>query len=195
MQQLKIFSMITCAFEYFALSAYCFLYKSSSSKWYTKIGKVLFCILFYGFYASATDFHFFDIYEWTAPVLFSIMAFFALRNKTNKQTEIVQDIDICESDETTTTPEDSNDIEQTCSNEGTENKYEALREDITQEASNKDLSTEIPQKNISISQEKLSDYDETSSTIESAVKYCRHCGKKVDYAGGRFCKYCGKSFL
>lgn len=186
MSQSQCLSMITSAFECFALSAYCFLYKSSSSKWYTKIGKVLFCILFYMFYASATDFHFFDIYEWTAPVLFSIMAFFALRNKNAKQTEKVQDMDTCESGETTITPEVSNDIEQTGSNESTETKYAALHKDITQEASNADLSTEIPH---------LSNHDEVSPAIESAVKYCRHCEKKIDYADGRFCKHCGKSFL
>ena len=28
------------------------------------------------FFASATDFHYFDFYEWTAAVLFTIMAFF-----------------------------------------------------------------------------------------------------------------------
>lgn len=193
--QSQCFSMIHGAFECFALSAYCILYKSSKSKWYTKIGKVLFCILFYMFYISATNFHFFDIHEWTAPVLFSIMAFFALRNKNAKQTKKVQDMDTCESGETTITPEVSNDIEQTGSNESTENKYAALHKDITQEASNADLSTEIPQNNISISQENLSNHDEVSPAIESAVKYCRHCGKKIDYAGGKFCKYCGNSFL
>ena len=38
-------------------------------------------------------------------------------------------------------------------------------------------------------------YGNLGRGIESAVKYCRHCGKKIDYAGGRFCKHCGKSFL
>lgn len=81
MPQLQCINMITNLFGCFALSAYCFLYRSSHSKWYAKIGKIVFCVLFYMFYFSATDFHYFDFYEWMAPVLFAIMTFFALRNK------------------------------------------------------------------------------------------------------------------
>lgn len=81
MVQSSCISLITFSFMCFALSAYCFFYKSSHSKWYTKIGKIVFCICYYMFYASATDFHYFDFYEWMAPVLFAIMTFFALRNK------------------------------------------------------------------------------------------------------------------
>lgn len=85
--QSQCISVISRAFEFLALSAYCFLFKSSRSKWYGKLGKIIFCILFYIFFASATDIHYFDLYEWTAPVLFAIMAFFALRNKQEEKTE------------------------------------------------------------------------------------------------------------
>ena len=85
MPQLHCINMITNFFWMFALSAYCFFYRSSHSKWYAKIGKIVFCVLFYMFYFSATDFHYFDFYEWMAPVLFAIMAFFALRNKKEQK--------------------------------------------------------------------------------------------------------------
>lgn len=193
--QFQCFSMITSAFECFALSVYCFLYKSSNSKWYTKIGKVLFCILFYMFYASATDFHFFDIHEWTAPVLFSIMAFFALRNKKNKQTEEIQDIDSRDTTRTTKVANDISNFKQTCSNESTEDKYEVQHKDIIQETSNTDLSSAMPQKNITISQDNLSNQNRILSTVNSAINYCRHCGKKIDYVGNKYCKHCGKELF
>ncbi len=85
--QSQCISVISGVFLCLALSAYCFMFKSSHSKWYAKIGKIIFCILFYMFFASATDFHYFDLYEWTAPVLFTIMASFALRNKQQETTD------------------------------------------------------------------------------------------------------------
>ena len=196
--QSQCFSMIHGAFECFALSAYCILYKSSKSKWYTKIGKVLFCILFYMFYISATNFHFFDIHEWTAPALFFIMAFSALRNK-KRQTEEVQDIDIPEISITqevaNENQHDTPNFKLTGLNESTKDKCAVLSEDINQNIPNKDSCPVMPRNNADISMETLSNKDRVSSTIDSAVKYCRHCGKKIDYAGGKFCKYCGNSFL
>lgn len=94
--QHQTISLISGVFEFFALSAYCFLFKESQSKWYSKVGKVLFCILFYGLYASATNFHYFDVYEWIAPIVFAIMAFFAIRSG-NKQTKTkLTDTSLCD---------------------------------------------------------------------------------------------------
>ena len=44
--QSQCISVISGVFEFLALSAYCFLFKSSHSKWYGKLGKIVFCILF-----------------------------------------------------------------------------------------------------------------------------------------------------
>lgn len=34
--------------------------------------------------------------------------------------------------------------------------------------------------------------EETSNGNIKAIKYCRHCGRKVDYESSTYCKYCGK---
>ena len=79
--------------------------------------------------------------------------------------------------------------------ESTEDKYEVQHKDIIQETSNTDLSSAMPQKNITISQDNLSNQNRILSTVNSAINYCRHCGKKIDYVGNKYCKHCGKELF
>ena len=44
--QSQCLSVISGVFEFLALSAYCFLFKSSRSKWYGKLGKIVFVFFF-----------------------------------------------------------------------------------------------------------------------------------------------------
>lgn len=216
-EQSQCISMIGGFFEGFALSAYCFMFKSSHSKWYTKIGKIVFCILFYGFYASATDFHYFDLYEWTAPVLFAIMAFFALRYKQEESTEpiveenkkesldtapihieekydstsnieddsknmplmdIEQDV-LTKSDEDLREIENNQQPESIAAEEPSVNKVEQVDSSIKNDDATKQQSVENPAALEQVNTEEI-------------IKFCRHCGVKLDYQSDKYCKHCGK---
>ncbi len=212
MAQSQSISLISGLFEGFALSAYCFLYKSSHSKWYTKIGKVIFCILFFMLYASATDFHYFDLYEWTAPVLFAIMAFFALRN--NKDHAIGENIVSVslESDEPkcslgdeednsrympvvapeiepsqTTTKDNDNDVQEV--------PIKLQDEAIHVPEANLTSHSEHEPKNTDDDSSREEQESMSSSYSLQNINFCRHCGEKLDYISDKYCKHCGKPLL
>lgn len=216
-EQFQCISMLTDVFEFLALSAYCFMFKSSHSKWYLKVWKIVYCLLFCMFFASATDFHYFDLYEWTAPVLFAIMAFFALRNKQEESTEpIVEEnkkecfdsgaIHIEENNDSTSDVEDDSkympqmDVEH--------DELSKSDEDL-QEIENNQLPESIALEVPSVSEVEQVDSpfaneDTTKKqsvenpaireqvTPEQVIRFCRHCGGKLDYQSDKFCKHCGK---
>ena len=239
-EQSQTISLISGVFEMFALSAYCFMFKASKSKWYSKVGKVFFCIFFYGLYASATNFHYFDTYEWTAPVLFVIMAFFALRNKENKHVENLTNIEIKQTEKLFDGNKENNSrfmphamldstAEQSSKEESESSnfQYDAVSETKSKEVSlngiqkcDKDLDS-VPEsiarlpnltkkdehKSVlvedAIHAEELKNIDNEHSDSQkitnkanaekmSSIKFCRHCGGKIDYASDKFCKHCGK---
>ena len=214
--QSQCISVITGVFEFLALSAYCFLFKSSHSKWYGKLGKIVFCILFYMFFASATDFHYFDLYEWTAPVLFAIMAFFAFRNKQEESIEPIVEENKMESLDIAPIHEENND---STSNVGDDSKY-MPRIDVGQDVlskSDEDFqeseNNQLPE-SIALEVPSVSEVEQLDSSIvnedstkkqsvensasldqvntDQVIKFCRHCGGKLDYQSDKFCKHCGK---
>ena len=209
MRQSQCISLISGFFEAFALSAYCFLYKSSHSKWYTKVGKIVFCILFYMFYASATDFHFFDLYEWTAPVLFAIMAFFAFRNKNEHETNNISNTDTHKNIESFTDNEVNDDYSRYMPSAatGTSVVQDNIQENVKEESAvltteqdepeslDKNSSTEIIENETEMTSDCLSEQDIVSPIPEQTIKYCRHCGGRLDYINDKYCKYCGKPLL
>ena len=214
--QSQCISVISGVFEFLALSAYCFLFKSSHSKWYGKLGKIVFCILFYMFFASATDFHYFDLHEWTAPVLFAIMAFFAFRNKQEESIEPIVEENKMESLDTAAIHEENND---STSNVGDDSKY-MPRIDVGQDVlskSDEDLqeseNNQLPE-SIALEVPSVSEVEQLDSSIvnedstkkqsvenpasldqvntDQVIKFCRHCDGKLDYQSDKFCKHCGK---
>lgn len=208
-EQSQCISMIGGFFEGFALSAYCFMFKSSHSKWYTKIGKIVFCILFYGFYASATDFHYFDLYEWTAPVLFAIMAFFAFRNKN--QEEVVVDEATGHASEVfelieppITTNDDSKYMPSMIEkvSETNENEHNSLTQTELIDSVESQNTAEEETENLNVSdviepESEITPTDATApqepiSRAQHEIKFCRHCGGRIDYQSDKFCKHCGK---
>ena len=198
--QSQCISIISGVFEFLSLSAYCFMFKSSHSKWYSKVGKFVFCILFYIFFASATDFHYFDLYEWTAPVLFSIMAFFALREKQEETIHIEEN-----NDSTSNIEDDSKympriDIEQDVMMKPDEDSQEM---EYTQQSetliAEEPSANEVEQVNSSIENEDATNNQrfENPATLkqvnsEQVIRFCRHCGGKLDYQSDKYCKHCGK---
>ena len=218
--QSQCISVISGVFEFLALSAYCFLFKSSRSKWYGKLGKIVFCILFYMFFASATDFHYFDLYEWTAPVLFAIMAFFALRNKQEESTEsiVVENKKECfdtapisieeNNDRTSNVGDDSKympriDVEQNVLSKSDEDLQEIENNQLPESiAAEKPSVNEVEQVDSLIENEytaKIQDVENPAIleqvNSEQVIKFCRHCGGKLDYQSDKFCKHCGKQLF
>lgn len=212
MAQSQSISLIFGLFEGLALSAYCFLYKSSHSKWYTKIGKVIFCILFLMLYPSATDFHYFDIYEWIAPVLFAIMAFFALRNnKEHFKGENIISVSL-----------EKNGSKSSLGNKEDNSRYMPVisPEIVPFQTTTKKKDTDVQEGSIKLQEEsvhmpgsnltshsehnsKITDDNSSreeqesmhsSSSIQN-INFCQHCGKKLDYLSGKYCKHCGKSLI
>lgn len=78
-------SQVMGIFLSLALFVYCWLFKRSNTKWWQKVGKVIFCILLVMSYFSATEFNYFDIYEFYSTILFAVFAFFAVRQKKSSK--------------------------------------------------------------------------------------------------------------
>lgn len=187
-EQSRAIMGITNIFSSLALAAYCFYYKKSDRKWWQKILRFFYGLLMYAFYCSATNFHYFDATEMVAPGLFCLMAGHALikANKLNEQkmqlanqqriTAIHKMMD--EKFETEPLPKDDTRFmpQNGVSDVNSPNEVQPV-----------DLSahTSIPQ----TGQDKG---EETSNGNIKAIKYCRHCGRKVDYESSLYCKYCGK---
>lgn len=182
---------ITNIFSSLALAAYCFYYKKSDRKWWKKTLRFFYGLLMYAFYCSATNFHYFDAAELVAPCLFCLMAGHALikSNKLNEQKKQLADqqriaaihkmmdeklgTDTQTEDATRFMPQ-NNELDINKSNE----ESEVLSTDISAQTSI-----------LQVEQDKK---DDTPTDVAKAVKYCRHCGRKIDYDSSIYCKYCGK---
>lgn len=70
-QQMSI-SLLTSLFAFLSFAGYFFCYKKSRSNWWKRTLKVLLIILTYMFYVSSTDWHYFDIHEFTATILYAV---------------------------------------------------------------------------------------------------------------------------
>mgnify|MGYP003298184693 CR=1 FL=1 len=60
------------------IAAYCFMFKSSCSKWYSKLGKFFLGVVLYTLYASSTDFHYFDFWELLPTCLFLAISIYVI---------------------------------------------------------------------------------------------------------------------
>ena len=219
MQQ-QCINFIANSFMLFALSAYCIYFRSSNSKWWIKILKVLFCIVLLSFYKPATEFQYFDIYEWMNTIIYAILLYFAFREKkknvkTKEPVQVVQETIIDEPTVIIRNNEDeSRFMPQRILN--TSNKSEEILPELkvlSKESDSSNMPISIIINNDSINNkdivpEEIGDencinndnYDErgidntdTEYNIKSepTKKYCRFCGKDVNYQTDLFCKHCG----
>lgn len=187
-EQRGVISCITIIFSSLALAAYCFYFKKSDRKWWKKILRFLYGLLMLVFYCSATDFHYFDAQEMAAPSLFCLMAWYAVTkskklDKQKKQLAEQQKMAAVfkEMDEKrgadTDTEDDTHFMPQLDVNKS--------NEEIGARPMEMSAKT-------SISQAGQDNKEETANDSIKAIKYCRHCGKMVDYDSSTYCKYCGK---
>ena len=181
---------ITNIFSSLALAAYCFYYKKSDRKWWQKILRFFYGLLMYAFYCSATNFHYFDATEFVAPGLFCLMLGYALikAKKLNKQKIQLADqkrIDAIHKmmDEKFGGEDQTEDeVQFIPQNEG-------FKMNGSDKESKEPLTDDVSART-SLPHTEQNKKEETPSM--DVVKYCRHCGKKVDYDSSTYCKYCGK---
>ncbi|WP_443876038.1 hypothetical protein [Leyella stercorea] len=181
---------ITNIFSSLALAAYCFYYKKSDRKWWQKILRFFYGLLMYAFYCSATNFHYFDATEFVAPGLFCLMLGYALikAKKLNKQKIQLADqkrIDAIHKmmDEKFGGEDQTEDeVQFMPQNEG-------FKMNGSDKESKEPLTDDVSART-SLPHTEQNKKEETPSM--DVVKYCRHCGKKVDYDSSTYCKYCGK---
>lgn len=196
-------SFVSNVFLCFGLAAYFFLFKSSNTNWWKKVFKILFFILFSMFYFSATNLHYFDIYELINPGMFAIMAFFVLRNKQEgkvKEIPVIitdQEEDI-KREKIVNEPDDSTYMPKAIPDYGTPssiNETDAQLPDMTSiEQDHITIDAEIEQE--PCSEENIQEPMEEQKSepeADTVINFCRYCGKKVDYnSNAKFCKHCGK---
>lgn len=67
-------SNISNVFAFLAFAAYFAVFRKSGTNTWQKIRKLIYIILLYMFFSSATDLHYFDVFELFAPIAFLILA-------------------------------------------------------------------------------------------------------------------------
>ena len=181
---------ITNIFSSLAFAAYCFYYKKSDRKWWQKILRFFYGLLMYAFYCSATNFHYFDVTELVAPGLFFLMLGYALikAKKLNKQK--IQFADQKRIDAIHKMMDEKFGGEDQTEDEA---RFMPQNEGFNMNGSDKESKeplTDDMSARTSLPHTEQNKKEETPSM--DVVKYCRHCGKKVDYDSSTYCKYCGK---
>lgn len=177
--QWYIVTSIANAMASLGWGAYFFLFRKSNSVWWKKILKILFAILLYGFYLKATDFHYFDIWEWMHTILFVIMVLIvSILSKRSSNKAIEQQAVLNKIEEFPEQTEVDN-----SSHEDETRFMPKSMVDIVNEPINTISHEETTTPDFQISQQ-----DEE----KPIYMFCRYCGKKIDYEGVKYCKHCGK---
>ena len=178
-QQQIISYMSNCMLS-LGLGAYFLFYRKSDSKWWQKILKFVYGLLLYTFYVSATNFHYFDIYEWIPFILFCIMSFYVNKRKRLPPVTTSQEAK-CGIPNITIEPEKDTTTDK-------ENEMRFMPKEMVEEV-------------VDVNEINDADAIETEnpeSPIHQATpvySFCRYCGKKIDYEGIKYCKHCGKLII
>ena len=182
---------ITNIFSSIALAAYCFLYKKSDRKWWKKILRFFYGLFMYMFYCSATNFHYFDVTEIVAPGLFCLMAGHTLI-KAKKWNE--QKTQLANQQRIAAIHKMMDERFSSDASEEDENRYMPQNEDLAVSAPNKGNNEESTDTSICTNSlhAEQDNKGKVSEDNMKPIKYCRHCGNKVDYDSSMYCKYCGK---
>ena len=171
-------------------------------------------------YKPATDFHYFDIYEWMNTIIYAILLYFAFREKkknvkTKEPVQVVKEKIIEEPVPTIRNNEDeSRFMPKSIVNTGT--KTDELLPDL--KAVSKEIESrfmpkvDLPVDDVVLNKDSVSEKNceenpnnnviigindtitsetEDNCHSEPTRKYCRFCGKEVNYQTDSFCKHCG----
>ena len=176
-------SQVVLLFSYtmimLGIGAYFFLYRKSISKWWKKVLKFLFGVLLYSFYFTATNFHYFDIWEFLPLILFCIMAF-VVNMKARQSSKVVTPKKVLCSNSDLAIESEKESIP--AQDDETRFMPKALDEEVCESLSTFDreeLKESVPQI--------IQEVEE-----KPVCRFCRYCGKRIDYEGVKYCKHCGK---
>ena len=180
---------ITNIFSSLALAAYCFYYKKSDRKWWQIILRFFYGLLMYAFYCSATNFHYFDAMEMVAPGLFCFMSGYTLINSKKRK------VQLADKQEITNTHRMEDEELKTLYKTEDETRFvprkNALDVDKPNEESKVQPTDKSTETNLLVTEQNKVDEVSSNNSMKT-VKYCRHCGREVDYDSSIYCKYCGK---
>ena len=177
--QSSALNMAMSTFDSLGFGAYFLYFKSSNSKWWKKILKFIVVLLLYAFMASATNFHYFDIFEFIVPILFIIL-WLIIVNRKDKPIKT-----------------NENDINETSSNTFENNSDISNMDTLTDSNGDDDTFANSLKEDNNVTEEDCS--NETNSVLDidtnledktDIAQFCRHCGKKIE-PDSKFCKYCG----
>lgn len=188
--QNQVLILVMGAFYSLGIGCYFLFFRSSKSRWWKKILKFIIVVLMNVFMASATNFHYFDFYEFVAPIMFVVLWLIVI-NRTNKAIESIDESEVISSaatlDDNTDTVVPEIDLPQV-SNIKVESEVLKNNEPETtlENICNADMVSEGLQGTETQEQEYVQEPE-----LESNVLYCRYCGKKIE-SDSTFCKYCGK---
>jgi hypothetical protein len=178
-------------FTFLSAATYCFLFKSSLSKWYTKIVKFFLGLLLCAFYVNATKFNYFDFWEFVSPVLFILLFAYIIMRKPTTSKNGVAVVDKREDSTIDTQSQSYNDIKTT----KTKTIFTNLSKDVIDSTNNslvgamENVNIESDEaKNIEGQKDDMNTYPETSTS--NVTMYCKHCGKQIEI-DSKFCRYCG----
>jgi len=179
MIQNSVLTMAMSTFDSLGIGGYFLYFKSSKSKWWKKILKFFAVLFLYAFMASATNFHYFDTFEFVAPILFFIL-WLTIVNRKDSPNKL-----------------DNSEIK----DEG----VRMDRETLIDKGSVEKETIEEPRSLHSITDSESIAINETFQLPEHSIAaesdicanemlFCRHCGERIE-RDSVFCKYCGKPLM
>lgn len=156
-------------FACIGFAIYFFKFKSSPSKWWSKILKALWYVIIWMLYVNSTDFHYFDFWEIIKTILYTIALIICFNRSTSPRTlkptqESVPPLP------TTAIVERQN------------------ADDVEESTHEIDSSTD---EHIDSNTDGIYTNSTSGKTNDNTFLYCRFCGNKIEY-DSKFCKYCGK---
>lgn len=206
--QSKIIMLFNNIFVGLGMAAYCFCFKSSNTTRLKKILKFLGGALLVGLFASATDFHYFDLEEWVIPVLFGIMVY--LISKSSKETvvpniqpqQVSSEVDApiepkTEVEDRQYMPKVNNEsIKKTIDDEDLTQNVLTIESQVVETSEQQSSAVaEDNSQNMSCCNTEnrtAETHEQKENNINTTIKFCRHCGVRIDYDSDKYCKYCGK---
>ncbi len=205
-EQSQIIRCITNSFSSLAWASFCFFFKKSNRKWWKKILTFICGVLLYVLYCSSTRFQDCEIIEMFAIFLFFIIAVICvvlseLQAEQQGMVGINTMLDQKDGKESESKEDDNRSMtrqEDCMQSESREDDSRFMPHQDDGMGSSPRTSSENEEESVNDIPEHFTCCDEKHIEVQEATnnnndlpKYCRHCGKEVDYTNSRYCKYCG----
>lgn len=180
--QFAILSSILSIFTLLGVAGYCFFSQKSNNSWWKKVLKLLIFLLLLIFMYSATDLHYFDIYEFIAPVLFFTVWLLIIRHSSIKKEKTSfpessnSNMASCNDDEILDNNNSLNTVSQLVSLPVNDtNKMQPIHEEVSNENEDRKADTEIKSIALADSEEHLEPqglHSEPNKTEQHNLAFC-----------------------